>query len=820
MAEKKFKAEIDFEGHIEPSVRESFEKFHEQLEGIQEKAAETTDTLKEMGEMATEFGIALLGIEEAKNVFDWLNESGKDLLATQIRINEELETLGRLQGKGPEGIVRMKEQLESFNEEMRKTSVYSRDAIEKIEAGLMMPSGEHNLRLNQKAIERLVPNILAAYQKSHPGQALEPEAAEEAGKSLAEWLIKGGRGSLDLFGTEVINKSQMADWFKKNFGTAGKGGKLGRPEVVTPDMAAAYLKYVIGGSGADIKELAAGKERPEAQPVEVTRSLTEMAAEIGASLNLAFDPLARMINVMLGGDPSGKNSPLTQLLDRLNEASRAFDDWVKSDFTKDWEGIKASIQDNVITPFNKFVNDTVKHPIIPAGFKQDLDPGADVVRICKDLGGIFNDIWKDLGGKDGVVAGLTTLSQLTFGTLETVLHGIADALDRIKAVIDVLPKWFNPEMLQYHAPGTITGVTTGFQRPAGEVAEQNRQTQEAAKAVGVDILQGFGNLFQGKGWGGEALPKATTFSGAPLPSGGGGGTYGQIPVPHAEGGIFDQPHVGMVGESGPEAIVPLSQSGDVIEQLFGWMGVQKHAEDTRAKLEKSEDSTQKMQELFATLPELTAQIVQEFQAMAQMSAAGLGLGSGYGGGGGMTEYGASVPGDQPGGPTYDYNSFHGIGAYTQHLVPGQDVAMHPEYAESHYHIRPLDFYVSDKDHMRHRWADVTGSKEFGNEDLYRGALGGLVTRPISALLGEAGPEAVIPLDRTPSSRQILEYAEAAMGRSGSGEGNIVNNFSPTIHISGGGEVGMGVAQALAHAQELFESAMEDILRRHRREMFA
>src|SRR5271166_5409279 len=62
MAEKKFKAEIDFEGHIEPSVRESFEKFHEQLEGIQEKAAETTDTLKEMGcrEIKTILGRTLI----------------------------------------------------------------------------------------------------------------------------------------------------------------------------------------------------------------------------------------------------------------------------------------------------------------------------------------------------------------------------------------------------------------------------------------------------------------------------------------------------------------------------------------------------------------------------------------------------------------------------------------------------------------------------------------------------------------------------------------------------------------------------------------
>jgi hypothetical protein len=35
-----------------------------------------------MGETVMDFGIALVGIEEAKNVFEWLNESGNRYLET------------------------------------------------------------------------------------------------------------------------------------------------------------------------------------------------------------------------------------------------------------------------------------------------------------------------------------------------------------------------------------------------------------------------------------------------------------------------------------------------------------------------------------------------------------------------------------------------------------------------------------------------------------------------------------------------------------------------------------------------------------------
>jgi hypothetical protein len=87
MPQKEFRAEVLFGGKIEPSVHESFEKFNKQLEEIQEKAKEATETLKEMGESVMDFGIALLGIEEAKDIFNWLNESGTKFLQTQNQIS-------------------------------------------------------------------------------------------------------------------------------------------------------------------------------------------------------------------------------------------------------------------------------------------------------------------------------------------------------------------------------------------------------------------------------------------------------------------------------------------------------------------------------------------------------------------------------------------------------------------------------------------------------------------------------------------------------------------------------------------------------------
>jgi hypothetical protein len=63
------------------------------------------------------------------------------------------------------------------------------------------------------------------------------------------------------------------------------------------------------------------------------------------------------------------------------------------------------------------------------------------------------------------------------------------------------------------------------------------------------------------------------------------GASGATPVePHAAGGIFSSPHLGVVAEAGPEAIIPLSESmrerGLALWQRAGrLLGTPHHAED-------------------------------------------------------------------------------------------------------------------------------------------------------------------------------------------------------------------------------------------------
>ena len=44
-----------------------------------------------------------------------------------------------------------------------------------------------------------------------------------------------------------------------------------------------------------------------------------------------------------------------------------------------------------------------------------------------------------------------------------------------------------------------------------------------------------------------------------------------------------------------------------------------------------------------------------------------------------------------------------------------------------------------------RFADRSGSKDPFNVDVFKGAMGGIFRRPTQALIGESGPEAVLPL---------------------------------------------------------------------------
>lgn len=65
-------------------------------------------------------------------------------------------------------------------------------------------------------------------------------------------------------------------------------------------------------------------------------------------------------------------------------------------------------------------------------------------------------------------------------------------------------------------------------------------------------------------------------NGMPSTTGRPGGIPSNVPVPHAEGGIFSKPHIGMVGEAGTESVIPIrkaQKSYDLYKQTGAMLGL-------------------------------------------------------------------------------------------------------------------------------------------------------------------------------------------------------------------------------------------------------
>ena len=109
------------------------------------------------------------------------------------------------------------------------------------------------------------------------------------------------------------------------------------------------------------------------------------------------------------------------------------------------------------------------------------------------------------------------------------------------------------------------------------------------------------------------------------------------------------------------------------------------------------------------------------------------------------------------------------------------------------------------------WVPVFGGKSFSVNipKIPQLAEGGIATRSTIANIGEGGePEAVLPLSKLSSM----------LG--GASGGNISVSFSPTINVSGGGDVYAEVRRGLDAARVDLERSLERLLANNRRLSFA
>ena len=84
------------------------------------------------------------------------------------------------------------------------------------------------------------------------------------------------------------------------------------------------------------------------------------------------------------------------------------------------------------------------------------------------------------------------------------------------------------------------------------------------------------------------------------------------PTPHQHGGIVLRPHVGLVGEAGPEAIIPLGRAAGVLGHMLGGVTV-------NAPITIGAEATEHAN-LSAILAEHAREIAREVQRVLQLEA--------------------------------------------------------------------------------------------------------------------------------------------------------------------------------------------------------
>ena len=122
-----------------------------------------------------------------------------------------------------------------------------------------------------------------------------------------------------------------------------------------------------------------------------------------------------------------------------------------------------------------------------------------------------------------------------------------------------------------------------------------------------------------------------------------------------------------------------------------------------------------------------------------------------------------------------------------------------------------DFYVRN----RRKGLSQEDSIKYLHKPFPKRATGGIFSKAHLAMIGEAGPEAIIPLKRSKRSLGLLDTAAGALGVGAtSGPQTIHKTFSPSITVNVNGSPTEGVGQLVAEAVlEALQKAQEEDYRR-------
>jgi hypothetical protein len=395
---------------------------------------------------------------------------------------------------------------------------------------------------------------------------------------------------------------------------------------------------------------------------ETFRGVQTSVADVVQRFEAQFGDIENMWTKLFLGNVAGSDmwDKVTGFMDNLFEANKSIVRFVSSMPSKELLAGVQPVIDMLSGSFHKLFGPT------GLGFFFDYNVGG--------TGGSFYE----QSGYHLNASGQAMVKQL--------ISGIGDMFQKIGVMAQQIA-----DIASHLGPAMI-----GLQRMASFFGSIDNVIYGAAGQGLLKGIKGGGDLWNSLFGGEHKLQRQ--FIGGGTHQFGASRDYWPSDVPYfGTGGVFTEPTLGVIGDR-PEALLPMSSTNT---------------------LDDLNDSISKLNDLLS--------------AGTLAGGGGLGFGGmagaarGIGGGSWLanTVYGPAVDYIDANGRVHgtpDSDSNRGIGhihGVPYSLINGTSVAMHPGYATSHYHIKPGEWYKSDKDGKMHRWMDTSGASNPNNEDFYK-----------------------------------------------------------------------------------------------------
>jgi len=183
--------------------------------------------------------------------------------------------------------------------------------------------------------------------------------------------------------------------------------------------------------------------------------------------------------------------------------------------------------------------------------RQSLEDSIRQLELMRDIE--FDPLIRQLDDSADRIEGLGRYGEMAFGDLMSQLSGISDSY---------LPTL----QTQLEETGVSMQNALDIKDACDEAVSQWETMVEDQKAAIDGLLDTMGTLKSATLETITEMESLKSAASAALQAvaAAGGATIPEIPViPHAAGGIVTRPHIGLVGEAGPEAIIPLNKAGAI-----------------------------------------------------------------------------------------------------------------------------------------------------------------------------------------------------------------------------------------------------------------